>query len=66
MQGTLQRPRCDTLDGRCNVDIQLHQTRPDAGLTLQHKQMIGTNHCIEHHDAVFILGINGKTILEIN
>ena len=41
-------------------------TRPDAGLTLPHKQMIGTNHCIEPPDAVFILDTNGAIILETN
>ena len=28
--------------------------------------MIGTNHCIEPPDAVFILDINGAIVLEIN
>ena len=41
-------------------------TEPDAGLTLPHKQMIGTNHCIEPPDAMFILDTKCAIILEIN
>ena len=52
--------------------IELHEHAQRDGLRrvlgprLPHKQMIGTNHCIEPPDAVFILDTNGAIILEIN